>query len=194
MPRPRRDIIRDRGATSDQLDVRLCDHPGCAEAGDFRAPRAREPGSGTYWFCLGHVRLYNAAWDFFHGMSQAEIEAYQHDNATWHRPTWRLGTSRSEPSEHAVWVDPYDFINETGLGGFRQGATEPPPPRVAPEERQALAALELEPVVTLQDIKTRYKQLVKRFHPDANGGDKTAEERLKRINQAYTFLLSCGYT
>lgn len=62
------------------------------------------------------------------------------------------------------------------------------------EERQALAELELPPQVKLSDIKARYKQLVKRFHPDANGGDKTAEEKFKKINKAYTYLLSCGYT
>ena len=194
MPRSRRDVIRDRGAASGQAETRACDHPGCAGAGAFRAPRARAPGSGSYWFCLDHVRLYNAAWDFFAGMSQAEIEAYQRDNATWHRPTWRLGTTHGEPSENTVWIDPFDFIAEAGLNGFRKGGAEPPAAALIPEERQALAALDLEPVVTLQDIKTRYKELAKRFHPDTNGGDKAAEERLKRINQAYTFLLSCGYT
>src|SRR4029077_20841922 len=104
MPRPRRDVIRDRGATSDESDTRPCDHPGCAGPGEYRAPRARNPGSGSYWFCIDHVRLYNAAWNFFAGMSQAEIEAYQHDNAFGHRPTWRLGVSHGEPSEHAVWI------------------------------------------------------------------------------------------
>ncbi|MFO1060844.1 MAG: DnaJ domain-containing protein, partial [Dongiaceae bacterium] len=34
----------------------------------------------------------------------------------------------------------------------------------------------------------RYKSLVKRLHPDANGGDKAAEERLKHINLAYSTL------
>jgi curved DNA-binding protein CbpA len=48
--------------------------------------------------------------------------------------------------------------------------------------------MDLEVGVTPEQIKARYKELVKLHHPDANGGDKAAEERLKSINQAYTFL------
>ncbi|HYM33688.1 MAG TPA: J domain-containing protein [Candidatus Cybelea sp.] len=193
MARPRRNGTLDHAPAYDDAAPRLCDHPDCREAGEYRAPRARDPAMGHYWFCLSHVRLYNAAWDFFAGMSQAEIEAYQRGNSTWHRPTWRLGAVGSEPVAGGEWFDPFDFMAEIGIRpGPRPG--EPAPKPVAPAEREALADLDLAPIVTLQDIKARYKQLVKRYHPDANGGDKSAEERLKRINQAYTFLMSCGYT
>ena len=39
-------------------------------------------------------------------------------------------------------------------------------------------------------MKTRYKELAKRHHPDANGGDRDAEERLKTINLAYAAVRS----
>jgi DnaJ-class molecular chaperone len=60
------------------------------------------------------------------------------------------------------------------------------------EQRSHLAQLDLDETATLQDVKMRYKQLVKRFHPDANGGDKQAEERFKSINEAYSNLKSAG--
>lgn len=128
-------------------------------------------------------------------MSQNEIEDYQKNNPTWHRPTWRLGIRPGSSFGHgtATWVDPFDLMPDAGLG-HKSAKTEPPPKPMLPEEKRALAALDLQPTVTLSDIKARYKKLVKRFHPDANGGDKEAEERLKTINQAYTYLMSCGYT
>ena len=54
--------------------------------------------------------------------------------------------------------------------------------------RRAFAVLDLEPPVEFKAVKARYKELVKRHHPDANGGDRAAEERLKTINEAYTVL------
>ena len=55
-------------------------------------------------------------------------------------------------------------------------------------EAKALSTMDLSPPVTLDKLKARYKELVKRFHPDTHGGDKAAEERLKLINQAYSTL------
>ncbi len=173
---------------------RGCDHPGCTGGGDYRAPKARDPGGGHWWFCLDHVRDYNRAWDFFAGMSQADIEDYQRKNATWHRPTWRLG-ERIGADVDGVWVrDDLGLLAEVELDKTIFGGKRSAAPPKNPEERQALAALDLQPHVSLAEIKTRYKELAKRFHPDTHGGDKDAEERFKQINQAYTYLLSCGYT
>ena len=58
----------------------------------------------------------------------------------------------------------------------------------------ALDVLNLEAGASLHQIKARYKELVKRFHPDANGGDRGAEERLKRVIQAYAVLRASGLT
>jgi hypothetical protein len=168
-----------------------CQHPDCNAPGSYRAPRSREPEDGHFWFCLDHVREYNAAWDFFAGMNQAEIEAYQRNNATWHRPTWPLG-GRPGGEFAGAWVkDDLGLLSELGM--MPGGAAAKPPQPADPRERAALAKLDLDGSASLQQIKTRYKELVKRYHPDANGGDTAAEERLKEINQAYSFLLSCGY-
>ena len=45
--------------------------------------------------------------------------------------------------------------------------------------------------ITKDEIKERYKILVKKNHPDANGGDRKAEEKLKIINRAYSTLVAC---
>lgn len=186
-------MSREAEAEDGHYKPRACDHQGCVGAGEFRAPRSRDPRTGHFWFCLDHVRQYNAAWNFFAGMSQSEIEQYQKNNPTWHRPTWRLGVRPG--SAHgfgaAPWIDPFDLVGEAGLG--QKSAKAEPPPLLDPEERRALATLDLAPRPTLGEIKRRYKELVKKLHPDTNGGDRKAEEKLKKINQAYTYLMSCGY-
>jgi len=193
MPRVLWGEASDDEAPAGEAVPRVCDHPGCAAAGDFRAPRSRRSGDGQYWFCLAHVRDFNAGWNFFAGMSRAEIERYQQDNPTWHRPTWQFGMRSDYAAGAARWVDPLDLFRQDRRPAGA-GKAEMPPRPLPTAERRALAALDLPPSVTLQEIKSRYKQLVKRFHPDANGGDKAAEERLKGINQAYKYLLACGYS
>jgi DnaJ-domain-containing protein 1 len=136
------------------------------------------------------VRAYNRDWDFFAGMSQPEIEAYLREDVTWHRPTWPLGNGGSAHPDAWRWQDPYElFINGAGTNGTH-GASEwdRRPARLGRTERM-LAVLDLPPEVTRQELKARYKQLVKRHHPDLHGGDKNAEERLKLINEAYTYLM-----
>ena len=62
-----------RTTESPSANLRVCEHPGCAEAGEFRAPRSRENLNQYRWFCLEHVREYNSKWDFYAGMSEDEI-------------------------------------------------------------------------------------------------------------------------
>ena len=168
---------------------RLCDHPACRERGDYRAPKSRQELDAYYWFCLDHVRAYNTAWNYFSGMSQPEIERFQREAITGHRPTWRMGTGR-RPGPLDGIADPFDIF---GFGAYRHSAEEAEPQKpVDARQRRALAVMNLEASAALQEVKMRYKQLVKRYHPDANGGDKAAEERFKTINEAYNFLLSSG--
>lgn len=155
-----------------------CDYSGCAEIGGFRAPRARDQLGEHYHFCLEHVRAYNAGWDYFRGMSQSQIDRFRAEAVFGHRPTWPFGALRGGK---APW--------ETGGGAEHTPLRRP----IGERERRALQTLELPGGVGLQEVKARYKQLVKRFHPDANGGAVEAEERFKAITEAYSYLLSCGY-
>jgi hypothetical protein len=163
--------------------MRPCDHPGCAGRGDFRAPRSKSELNAFYWFCLDHVRAYNAAWNYYAGMSEAEIEAEIRSDTVWQRPTWPLG-SRLGARIHVNWED-YGLLDpDEPIERARERAR----PRTLQEEALAVFALELP--LTLPGLKARYKELVKRHHPDSHGGDKAAEERLKVINQAYSMLKS----
>src|SRR6266852_5034488 len=83
--------IESTARSAENPALRPCDHPGCAAAGDFRAPRSKSELDAFYWFCLAHVRAYNAAWNYYAGMSEAEIEAEIRSDTVWQRPSWRLG-------------------------------------------------------------------------------------------------------
>jgi len=167
---------------------RCCDAAGCPAAGEYRAPKARDKLNDYFWFCLDHVREYNKAWDYYAGMSPEQIEQAVRLDTIWQRPTWPMGGWRAR--EQALREEAMRQANF----GFRTGREdeddEGPPrrPTMRTAEQDALATLDLSPPVTFEQIKARYRELVKRHHPDANGGAREAEERLKLINLAYTTL------
>ena len=177
--------------------LRPCDHPGCVGSGEFRAPRSRATLDDFYWFCLNHVREYNASWNYYAGMSSAEVEAHIRHDTVWQRPSWRLG-DRHGPGYADRIRDPLGVFSGGAEGAgerrrphgdHRRGdETRDPVRRALSAREQALAVFEIEPPFTLVSLKARYKVLVKLHHPDAHGGDKAAEEKLKIINQAYATL------
>ena len=177
--------------------ARPCSTVGCKGEGSFKVPRARDRLNEHLWFCLEHAREHNEHWDYFNGMSAAEIEAFRTDAVTGHRPTWPLGkrAARAHNGERIhAFRDQHGLFGEASDNGGAQAAKGPPTrPLTAPQLR-ALDVLNLEAGASLHQIKTRYKELVKRFHPDANGGDRGAEERLKRVIQAYGVLRASGLT
>ncbi|HXV24226.1 MAG TPA: J domain-containing protein [Alphaproteobacteria bacterium] len=168
------------------MSSRLCEHSGCTAEGLYRAPKSRDRLSDYYVFCLDHVRDYNRTWDYYRGMSQDEIEAHIRFDTVWQRPTWPLGNFSAYRSR-----DPLDAIRDGfGLFSERQRPEQETEAHWKPRtvEEKALSVLGLKPPTVFAQIKARYKELVKRLHPDANGGDKGAEEQLKVINQAYSTL------
>jgi DnaJ-like protein len=176
-------------AASAGADSRGCQHPECAEPGLYRAPKSRARLREYYWFCLEHVRAYNSAWNYCAGFSEADFEAQARGQACWERPTWRLGewhTQRPEPAM-ASFAEAFGIEGDEEAGDNRSRRRQERPPPAATDDK-ALAVLGLAPAATWAEIKARYKRLVKRYHPDANGGDRQAEERLKVINQAYSTL------
>ena len=165
---------------------RVCEAPGCRLAGEFRAPFSRDKLDQYRWFCLEHVRDYNKKWDYFRGLDADEIEKHIRADTTWRRPVWPLG-ARRQNGPYVRIHDPLDLSHEAGLD-------ERPRPKMdgsaqlTPAERNALGVLELSWPLTQADVKSRYKELVKIHHPDANGGAREAEEKLKEINAAYSTL------
>jgi hypothetical protein len=174
-----------------ELPVRLCDHPGCEAGGDFRAPKSRLELDRYYWFCLEHIRAYNLAWNYYAGMSDNEIEAEIRRDTVWQRPSWKLGERHGPgPRVH----DGFGFYAGNGhdrgrrANGHGGGHARDAAARASSAREQALAVFDLEPPLTQVRLKARYIALVKQHHPDAHGGDKAAEEKLKIINQAYATL------
>ncbi|GJE27145.1 J domain-containing protein [Methylobacterium organophilum] len=180
-----------------------CESAGCTHPGLYRAPKGRRQ-EGQYWhFCLDHVRAYNAAYNYFDGMNDAAVEAYQKDAIIGHRPTWSMGVNRhgaataeTKPEAERDWAyaDPLGILRANGLGGQNRKAAEPEPkrPRYSSQVRKALDVLGLDDTADQAAIKAQYKVLVKRFHPDANGGDRSFEERLRDIIRAHDILRAAG--
>lgn len=168
---------------------RVCDHPTCKLEGAHRAPRSRAQLDEFYWFCQDHAREYNAAWNFFAGMSDDEVEESIENATVWDRPTWPFGSLHGDPTR-AAEKKFQKLFSDVHEDGTPKASWEPHAQAAAfsKEEHKALRVLDLDLPVTLDRIKTRYKELAKRHHPDANGGDKDAEEKLKTINGAYTTL------
>jgi len=174
-----------------------CEWPGCAAAGAYRAPKGRRAEGQYHSFCLDHVKDYNRTYNYFAGMDDDDIAGFQKSAATGHRPTWKLGQNswaefnggklRSSAFRRAA-RDPFDL-----LGGEAAAAEQPRKRMVRSLERKALDTLGLEESATADQIKTQYKLLVKRFHPDANGGSRAMEDRFREIIQAYDLLRAAGY-
>lgn len=192
MARKRKEIPVARTRVDDVGDqvIRACSHPGCAAPATYPAPRDRDAANGErIWFCLEHVQAYNRSWDYFKDMSPEEIERYRVEAVTGHRPTWKLGDRA-----YRAWVEGRisDHHEIFGQNGHAANGASMNGRILDTKQRRALSEMNLEESATLQEIKMRYKQLVKRYHPDANGGDKRAEERFKSISEAYNYLMSSG--
>jgi hypothetical protein len=162
--------------------------PGCQEPGLHRAPRSRDQLGEFVWFCLDHVREYNRSWNYCSaGMSEKQIELEIRQDTVWRRPTWPLGAASAAAKRRfeAAWhAHGFGFRDDLEGGADRPSEKAP----CGTPEQKALRCMQLAPPVSLTQLKARYKELVKQFHPDANGGDTSAEERLKDINDAYTTL------
>lgn len=160
--------------------------PSCGAAGEYRAPKSRTALNDYWWFCLEHVRAYNGSWDYYKGMSPGEIEAQLRSDTAWQRPTWPIGRLGASAWDDDVLHDPLHILAATRAEpGRHHKAIQTPS-----ELREPLATLGLSWPTTLDAVKSRYKELAKRHHPDANGGSRDAEERLKTINLAYATVRS----
>lgn len=170
-----------------------CQWKGCQGIGSHRAPRGRGREGEYYLFCLDHVRQFNASYNYFEGWSSADVEAFQKDAVIGHRPTWKAGLNVGRSARAGVggpdFGDPHGLFSARGRGsGDGAGATR----RLRPLERKSLEVLGLGEGVDKVQVKARFKELVKRHHPDANGGDKRSEDRLREIIQAYNYLKQAG--
>jgi len=183
-----------------------CQWPSCGAPATHRAPKGRLRASEYWRFCLEHVREYNNSYNFFAGMSEDAIAKYQKEDVTGHRPTWKMGSiggvgrrgqarRRFGKFQASDWPadDPFGLFESAGIGRGGQARPAAEGRKILNAQRRALDVLGLEGDAKRADIKSRFKTLVKRHHPDANGGDRASEERLREIIQAYNYLKSAGF-
>jgi hypothetical protein len=165
-----------------------CAIPGCGETGEFRAPlRAGDfDGPGEYlYLCLDHVRAHNARYNYFAGMSPDEIEAAQSPIAGWERQSRAFATAGAAPGPAwSDFTDPLDAISAR----FRPGMARPAVDRFTASERHALGVMGLKDDVDRNALRRRYSELVRRYHPDRNGGERGFEGKLGAVIDAYQLL------
>ncbi len=176
-----------------------CAVEGCPYPGEFRAPAARDLDAPAdrppqwRWLCLDHVREFNAGYNFFSGMSADEIAAAQRPYAGWERETRAFSSNAHAPGpKWADFTDPLDAIG----AGYRQkmdamrtemAARQDGKP-LSPDDRKALRVMDLGTDADRKALRTRYAALVRRYHPDHNGGDRSHEKALQDVIAAYTHL------
>ena len=185
-----------------------CEWPDCEAIGNYRAPKGRNAEGQYFRFCSAHVKEYNKSYNYFDGMADNDIGAWIKASRTGHRPTWKLGENSWAESKRARagkpgakkgrdrgfkhdadMKDPHKLFEEHAR---QRGAAGGMRPSVGNAQRKALDTLGLEPGVSANEIKAQYKLLVKRFHPDANGGSRETEDRLREIITAYNYLKDAG--
>lgn len=174
-------------------DQTLCQHPGCGEAAEFRAPMGRLREGQYFCFCLDHVREYNASYNYFNGMSADAMALYQREALVGHRPTWSMGVKRGAKNFREEGDDTSRPSATSGMfrtGVRRYSCETPQKPIYGLAALKALNQLGLDDTVDMAAIKARYKDLVKRLHPDANAGDRSNEDKLREIIRAYNYLRS----
>lgn len=175
---------------------RPCDHIGCTRAGAHKAPKGRERENEFWHFCLQHASDYNKRWNYFAGMNDAELEDYQRKEETGHRPTWTFRGGRGDRLSAAMRnnkagarADPFGML---GSGAATAEPVRAASRRLSRLQAQALETMSLDENAQPAAIRARYAELVKRWHPDSNGGDRGAEANLQRVIKAYQMLKAGG--
>jgi curved DNA-binding protein CbpA len=194
---------RPRGEARVEPSAPVCQWDGCDKKAVHRAPVGRNAEGEYFMFCFEHVKEYNKGYNYFSGLSDTEIARYQKEAITGHRPTWTVGVNknaRNGPTQsqtrsgsagaQARMRDPFGFFNEARA---RQARHEPRLRKLKTLEAKALETLGVAASATAADIKAAYKELVKKHHPDANGGDRGSEDRFRAVIQAYQLLKQAGF-
>ena len=162
--------------------IKICDHPECQEPGEYRAPKDRSL-KNYYWFCLKHVREYNKNWNYYAGMTEQEIEKENKFDSLSQKKTWPFGLPLKHLLKGGHVKDYFKLFSQRSDGDM------PLSPQLNEKQTKAVQKMGLSYPFSKDQLKTHYKKLVKKYHPDVNKGAKEAEEKFKEISQAYRVLL-----
>ena len=161
--------------------TKYCEWTDCNNKGLYRAPKNRKSLREFRWFCLEHIREYNKKWNYFSGLSQIEIEKELKADFTWHLPTWPMGENLDKNNIK----DTFDILQSKNSKNKYNKTKGLQNNKII----KALKKLDLPLDSSLQDVKRRYKILVKKYHPDTNINKKKSNNILIEINEAYKILL-----
>lgn len=177
--------------------MRNCTWPGCSHIGTHPGAIPSRYRSGHLkirrFFCTTHIVDHNRNYDFFEGMSTADIRSWQNNAQYGHYPTWRLGTRRAHTATHKI--DLQSLLHDATDSAHRgqQYTANRHPRYISRGQRRALRWLGLTPLAKASEVRTRYKQLLKRFHPDTNHGNRLHEAQLQKTIKAYSYLKASGF-
>ncbi len=176
-------------------NAQSCEWPGCDNEAEHKANRSPRHINDYVWYCVDHAREHNKSWNFFEGLSEDEVESEIRNDTVWQRPTWKLG---SGPTMHKARFRPdgakikddfgvYEEMTGDKAQSKKNGHEERP--RHDTKLMHAYALLDIDPPSNKEEVRNKYKKLVKLHHPDANGGDKKSEEKFKDISEAYQLIM-----
>ena len=188
-----------RKATWAKQDARTCDREDCDEKAEARAPKSPEALNEYLWLCTAHAREHNKNWDFFAGKTDAEAAAMRNAARYGDRPTWKMSKNgRAAAAAKAGMAGMHEIDDAIGgktrmgdsprdEGVFREGR------RLTKLQVQAFRTMNLQANASKGDIRRRYAELVKRYHPDSNEGDRSAEAQLQEVVKAHQLLKKAGF-
>ena len=168
----------------------ICDQENCKNIGEYKAPISRMRLNEYYFFCLKHVKEYNKSWDFYKGLNVDQIELSMRKDTVWDRPSWPLNGNPSTivgQIKNFLNSDYSLFEKDKDLQDFLKNKLVDE--NLTKEEHNSLNILDLSLPISIDEIKKKYKKLVKIFHPDVNDNNKEAEQKFKEISEAYKILL-----
>ncbi len=178
-----------------EANGRPCEVPGCPESGEFRAPplegapQGGDRPSAYRWFCLDHIRAFNAGYNYFAGMTAEEIHDAQRPYAGWERETRAFARAGTDPGPAwADFADPLDAIGAKFRTAREARAERQDGRPLSPADRSALKVMGLAVDVDRMALSKRYSELVRLYHPDRNGGDRSHEAALQKVIAAYQQL------
>ena len=177
----------------------ICEWVDCKNIGSHRAPKGRGHEGEFFNFCVQHVREYNRKYNYFEGMDDIQVKSFRDDAMVGHRPTWKIGVNsnarssaknnKKNGSPNSEDQNPFDTAKQSKAGTQSNRTRR----HLVPAQKNAFEVLKLSQNADGETIKARYKELVKKHHPDANGGDSSFEDHLRQIIQAYNVLKKAGF-
>ena len=185
-------------------EERICEYPNCKRKATAKAPKSREQLHDFYWFCQSHASEYNKSWNFFDGLSQGAAQAYQDAARHGHRPTWSFNTgstsrARAEKATQDLnegFEDPFSMFGDRPPPGAEKAAAANDEaqkgPRLGRLHTKALETLGLEHTAKKAEVRKRYAELLRAYHPDSNGGDRSFEDQLQKVVESYQILKNAG--